>query len=749
MKKVGKMCLTSCLMLSSLILFAGCDKPKNDTYSEVIANGGFESGIAESIPNWNAKGLGAFSYENITRASQVNGVDALKEGEYFFSGIESSLPSYTGSLESDYFVLSGLGEIAFKMGAGKDASKIYIQFFLKDNNEPLRFKANGGEVLVDKIGNDDFNGTTITDQMIQKYVDLSEYLDQVIKIVIVDNDTNSEITDYSYVNVDDFRILQNAQERNAVMQKRVDELEQFKEEPFDEDERSTSLRNGGFELGDFTGWKVLSGNALTIEHIDRSESTFWGTRLFHAEGQYFLNGFKFEDQEENIGKIRSEKFTVIDSEENVYASFLIGGAKHSTAYVSIIDAATNSEVARVTNKEFKDPEMSLNMHQVFVDLSAHKGKVLYFTINDETENDGGFRSIVVDDFRINLKEEEVKTIISELRSATYDEDLVAGSYYQSLYNGGYSFPLKGEAPIIEKETEFAYEVEMLPANHVNLYQYFNYVHASDDYTAKQDLLYQFLDIEYDGASLNPTSYDDFDFIEDGTYQIAFLVKDAYEQSAQGIIKVVINSNLIYDTEIENGGFETGDLSGWTVINGDIDTDKAISDASTFWVEQIPYNKSGTYFFNGWDAVGDNELATYTLRSTTFQLSGSGFISFKLGGRAAALRVYTADGTMIADYRNDLFKDENFPSVSRGSRLATMNGYIADLRSYLGQALYLEISDLSLGNESWQIACFDEIVTYYEDEPITANMKDTVQEYLVDDNSYIDVDLYYSEAHNLL
>lgn len=747
MKKGGRTILSHSLMVASFLL-AGCGTTSKDTYPETIVNGGFESSVIENIPNWNAKGLGAFAYENVTRASQVNGVDVLKEGEYFFSGMESSLPSYTGSLESDYFLLSGLGEIAFKMGAGKDVSKIYVQFFLKDSEEPLRFKANGGEVFVDRIGNEDFNGTTITDQMIQKYVDLSEYLDQVIKIVITDNDTNSEITDYSYINIDDFKIIQNASERNAVMQKRSEELEQFKEEPFDEDEKTTTLRNGGFELGDFTGWKVLSGNALTVDHIDNADTKFWGTRLFHAEGQYFLNGFKYDNQEENIGKIRSEKFTILDTEENVYASFRIGGAKHATAYVSVIDAATNSEIVRVTNKEFKDPEMSLNMHQVFVDLSAYKGKVLYFTIHDETENDGGFRSIVVDDFQINLKEEEVLEMISALRTATYEEDEVAGSYYQALYNGGYSFPIKGEAPRLEGGNEFAYETKMLPTNHVNLYSFFNHIQAVDDYTAKQDLRYQFLAIKHDEQSLDLESYDDFDFVEEGNYYITFSVSDAYEQSAQGVIKVVIDRSLVYDATIENGGFETGDLTGWTVISGNVDTAHAISQESVYWAEQIPFNKSGTYFFNGWDATSE-ESATYSLRSTTFQLGGSGYISFKLGGRSSALRVYTADGTMIADYRNELFKDENFPSISRGSRLATMNGYVADLRSYLGQALYIEIADLSLGNENWQFAYFDEIQTYYETEPIAENMKDTVQEYLMSDNTYIDVDLYYSEAHNLL
>lgn len=750
MKKTNKSVLACFLVGLSLSSFVGCsDNKEKEHYADSIVNGGFESSVNDGIPNWKAKGLGAFSYENITRASKVNDVDVLKEGDYFFSGIESSLPSYTGSLESDYFVLGGLGEIAFKMGAAKDVSKIYIQFFKKDSDTPLQFKANGGEVLVDKIGNDDFNATTITDQMIQKYVDLSDYLDEVIKIVIVDNDTNSDISDYSYVNIDDFKIINNASERNEVIDKRTRELELFKEEEFEEDETSTTLRNGGFELGDFTGWKVLSGNALTIDHIDNSTSTFWGERLYHAEGNYFLNGFK-TGNEDDIGKIRSEKFTVVDSDENVYASFRIGGALHSTQYVSVVDASNNSEIVRINNKEFNDPLMSLNMHEVFVDLSAHKGKVLYFTVNDTYESSGGFRAIIVDDFKINLSENDVLNEIENLRNASYEEDNVAGEFYKSLYNGGYSFPIKGNAPIIDSNTEYAYETAILPTNNFNLYQLLNNVSVFDDYTATKDLVRRFVSVSYEEEKIENPNFDSFDFSEDGNYYLTFTISDAYEQSTTGTIKVAVNSGITYSSTIENGGFESGDLTGWTVVDGEVDVNNAISSDSIFWGEKIPFNKSGTYFFNGWNATS-NELNSYTLRSTFFQLSGSGYISFKLGGRSAALRVYTSSGSLIADYRNELFRDDGtiFPSVSKGSRLATMNGYVADLSEYIGQALYIEISDLSLDNVNWQVAFFDDIQTYYENVPDISNMKDVVQEYLIADDYFMDVDLYYSEAHNVL
>ncbi len=751
MKTNKKILLCSCLSLTAFTMLAGCGNGQNNTKTEfhdnLILNGGFESGIGEKIEGWSDKGLGAFSPDNVTNATTVNGIEAGKVGTYFFSGIESSLPSYTGKLESDYFKLGGLGYVSFKMGAAKDTSKIYIQFYKDGSDKPLAFKANGGDVEVDKIGNDDFNGTTCTDQMVQKYVDLSEYIDEIIKIVVVDEDTNSEVTDYSYVNFDDFRIIQNASEKNEVINLRKDELKQYEEKPFEEDETSTSLRNGGFETGDLTGWKVLSGDALNEDFIEESANTFWGERQFYAEGNYFLNGFKVEGTENRIGKMRSEKFTIENTEGNKYVSFRIGGAKFSTAYVSIIDAQTNSEVARVTNKEFSDPKMSLNMHEVFVDVTACKGKVLYFLIVDESQSEDSFKAIVVDDFKINLSKEDIIDEITALKTATYEEDSVAKDAYIALYNGGYSYPLAGNAPTIKEENGYALVKEMAPTNNVDLNRLLNEVTVSDDYTATNDLSRSIVSAKLGNNLLTEVDYNSFNFDKDGDYYISIKVTDNYEQSSESVIKVTVKNDIVYDNQITNGGFETGDLTGWTIVSGNVVTDDAINSDTTFWAEQIPYNKSGEYFFNGWTAC-PSEPEGYTLRSTTFTLSGSGYISFKMGGAASAVKVYTADGELIADYRNNLFADVNFPSISNGCRLATMNGYVANLSEYLNQNLYIEISDL--GNiGGWSVAFFDEIVTYYETAPDYTTMKDTVREYIASTDSYNDVVLNYSEAINTL
>ena len=179
-------------------------------------------------------------------------------------------------------------------------------------------------------------------------------------------------------------------------------------------------------------------------------------------------------------------------------------------------------------------------------------------------------------------------------------------------------------------------------------------------------------------------------------------------------------------QILNGDFETGDLRGWTVTSGTVNPNP-LSDAVTFWGEKITYNKSGTYHFDGWLANSD-ENASYTLRSEEFTLGGSGHISFKMGGKTAELKVYKADGELIARYANTEFADVNFPKVESGCRLATMTTYAADLSQYKGQKLYIEICDRPFndGEEGWGVAFFDEIITYYETAPDVANMFDTVE-----------------------
>ena len=176
-----------------------------------------------------------------------------------------------------------------------------------------------------------------------------------------------------------------------------------------------------------------------------------------------------------------------------------------------------------------------------------------------------------------------------------------------------------------------------------------------------------------------------------------------------------------DRQIINGGFETGDLFGWTVLTDGFNADTAVISAQTYWNEKLPYNQAGDFHLDGWN-TGIDEAGSWSVRSSTFTLAGSGYISVRMGGHAAAVKVFTADGTLVGYYRQTRFKDTGFPSVAIGS-WADMGTYVMDLSAYLGQELYIELHDEPV--DSWAHAFFDEVVTYYETAPDWEHMSDTV------------------------
>ncbi|WP_405168288.1 hypothetical protein [Paenibacillus sp. FSL H3-0286] len=108
-----------------------------------------------------------------------------------------------------------------------------------------------------------------------------------------------------------------------------------------------------------------------------------------------------------------------------------------------------------------------------------------------------------------------------------------------------------------------------------------------------------------------------------------------------------------------------------------------------------------------------------LRSSTFELGGSGWISFKLGGaknpNKAYINVVEAEsGQVIARYGNSAFADVGFPNPAQGLRLANMEQYKADLSEYLGKKLYVEIVDNATSD--WGVIFADAFFMYHEAEP---------------------------------
>ncbi len=189
-----------------------------------------------------------------------------------------------------------------------------------------------------------------------------------------------------------------------------------------------------------------------------------------------------------------------------------------------------------------------------------------------------------------------------------------------------------------------------------------------------------------------------------------------------------DSDIMIDSEyqIVNGGFETGDLTGWMLEGEKIGQ---VTNASGWWAENFPYNKKGAYLFSGIVNEGAGILESYkgTLTSSAFTVGGSGYISFLLGGGGNPLECYISiidaeTGEELARYANKLFNDKGTGIINNGSNLANMVWYKADLSAFMGRSLKIRVVDNSTSN--WGLITVDSFVTYYKEMagvPAEANL----------------------------
>ena len=175
---------------------------------------------------------------------------------------------------------------------------------------------------------------------------------------------------------------------------------------------------------------------------------------------------------------------------------------------------------------------------------------------------------------------------------------------------------------------------------------------------------------------------------------------------------------IDEYHIKNPDFEIGSLGGWNIVSGEAFSHDGVNEETTWWNENITYNKDGQYHYGHYkpSAVG-------VLRSSTFKLGGKGFISFKLGGCSDQNLTYirfmaTKDGepVEVARVSNVQYKNEQFPFVPMKMHLLNMIQYYIDLGEFVGEYLYIEIVDNNTSADELGCMTFDSFETYYEDTP---------------------------------
>lgn len=192
-------------------------------------------------------------------------------------------------------------------------------------------------------------------------------------------------------------------------------------------------------------------------------------------------------------------------------------------------------------------------------------------------------------------------------------------------------------------------------------------------------------------------------------------------------------------QIVNGGFETGDFTGWSkyYIWKNEDGMKAFDDSlihGNTYFGSNPYNKDGSYQL-GITSLADSGSGTIKwdqsaermgyLRSSNFTLGGSGWISFRMGGARFASFAYisvrkSADDTEVARFGNRWYNDTDRATTVYGSSIsnaeAFMFPYYFNLSTVvaLGTGLYIMLCDTSA--LSWSVISADNFVTYYATAP---------------------------------
>ena len=158
--------------------------------------------------------------------------------------------------------------------------------------------------------------------------------------------------------------------------------------------------NGGFETGDLYGW-----NAYAIWKNESGLKAWTDDRV--VDGTYFDQNYQYNRDgnyniglyggsitknsgQERMGHLRSAPFILGGSG---WVSFKMGGGSLGEfAYISVRKTEGNIEIARFSNKNFNDTDLSGTdnaegyMFRYYYDLSSYIGESLYFVISDTSSH---------------------------------------------------------------------------------------------------------------------------------------------------------------------------------------------------------------------------------------------------------------------------------------------------------------------------------------------------------------------------
>ena len=160
-------------------------------------------------------------------------------------------------------------------------------------------------------------------------------------------------------------------------------------------------------------------------------------------------------------------------------------------------------------------------------------------------------------------------------------------------------------------------------------------------------------------------------------------------------------STIYD--LFNGGFEMGGLQGWWNVG----EPGAVTGADNYF-DGTAYGKDGNFLYSGVEDQGagnGREGNRGTLTSSVFQLGGSGYITYMLGGGNDLCYVQVIDavtGEVLGRYRQ------------QAREAGVLKSYVADLSAHVGKTVRIQLVDNATSD--WGCVSFDNVKTYYASKP---------------------------------
>jgi len=521
------------------------------------------------------------------------------------------------------------------------------------------------------------------------------------------------------------------------------------------------VANGGFETGDLTDW-TITGQIGAVS----SQTNYWTTDElapgvgfpFGLDGTYMFSAYEGVELEKNYGTLKSSTFTV---SESGWITYKLGGAKNSTyVYVDVVEEATGNILKRYYNQNHKYEEV--NGVRLGCELNAYKanlsdcvGKEVYLRVSDYASGDFGlFFLDSVDTLHLAepnasytlANEVEHQATIYDLYNGNFDKNMegwtktsnlgdiseATSDWFGEFNNVGKFFscyaPDQAEGAkgtlrsnVFEvggcgyityrlgavKNPDQVY-MEVVDAITGVKYGHFYNQKWVDEGNSRCGLISYKADLsEFIGKLV----YINFVDNATGDYGLIFCDEFVTYYATEGDVPAdyALATNQVESIyNVMNGGFETGNLLGWTLVSGEVPG--FITNENYYWrdpnlEEARKFNKDGTFLFTGVETMnhGVMEVQKGTLRSNTFILKANSSFKFKMGGGINNDQIYVrlvkADGTEIARYYN------NSSEAFEGKLVQ----YDVDINNAEDMACYVEVVDNA--ESGWGLICLDSVLVY--------------------------------------